>query len=108
MTVRMILPDNEMPQYGGSREADVHPDEVANYTNGGWVPVAGAAASSQSGNAVKSGKLPDNFPGVISLRDAGLTTYESLASKSLENLTAIKGIGNATGSAILAALAERT
>ncbi len=35
--VKMIRPVQEAK--GGPTEADVHPDEVQNYTLGGWVPV---------------------------------------------------------------------
>ena len=63
--------------------------------------------SAEAGTTVTNTPLPDDFPGVISLREAGLVTYESLADKTLENLTAIKGIGNSTGQQILAALAAK-
>lgn len=49
--------------------------------------------------------LPDDFPGVDKLREAGITTYATVA-EHLDALTDIKGIGDATAEKIRAALAE--
>lgn len=47
--------------------------------------------------------LPDDFPGRAALVLAGRTTFESLAGLVVENLTAIKSIGESTAQAIIAA-----
>lgn len=54
----------------------------------------------------KSGPLPDDFPGVTNLRDAGITTYAKVrAVADKDELTTIPGIGQATADKIKAALA---
>ena len=48
--------------------------------------------------------LPADFPGLRALHEAGIQTYEQV--RAIEDLTSIKGIGNATADAILAHLEE--
>jgi predicted 3-demethylubiquinone-9 3-methyltransferase (glyoxalase superfamily) len=42
---------------GGPTEADVHPDEVQNFTLGGWVPAAVPAASKTTLNVAQTVEL---------------------------------------------------
>lgn len=66
----------------------------------------GATSGSGSGSGADTGKrgpLPDDFPGVTALRDAGITTYAKL--RAYGDVTDIPGIGAATEAKIQAALA---
>lgn len=51
----------------------------------------------------KTGALPDDFPGVSALRDAGITSYGKL--RMYGDVTEVPGIGAATEAKIKAALA---
>lgn len=48
--------------------------------------------------------LPAHFPGLISLKEAGITKLSELDGQTEEELTEIKGIGEATAKQILAKL----
>lgn len=61
------------------------------------------AAEAPKTNGSKSGPLPDDFPGVTALRDAGIKTYAQL--RAAGDVTQIPGIGDATAAKIKAALA---
>lgn len=50
------------------------------------------------------GALPEDFPGRSALEAAGVDTYGKLRRRSLETLTEIEGIGEATASKIREAL----
>jgi hypothetical protein len=52
MTIRM---KRDRGQYPAPHEADVHPDEVANYRIGGWIP---ADPLDHDGDGGKGGSLP--------------------------------------------------
>lgn len=52
----------------------------------------------------KSGRLPDGFPGLAALEEAGITTYAGV--RKAGDLTEIAGIGEATAEAIKAAMEE--
>lgn len=58
-------------------------------------PSGGAAAP-------KSGALPDDFPGVVYLLEAGIATYAQ--ARKVEDFTTIPGIGESTAEKIKAAL----
>lgn len=50
--------------------------------------------------------IPADFPGALSLAQAGITDLSQLDGKTEAELTAIKGIGAATAKAILEAFAK--
>lgn len=58
--------------------------------------------------AVSGHPIPSDFPGALSLAAAGITDLSQLDGKAEADLTAIKGIGNATAKAILEAHAKLT
>jgi hypothetical protein len=59
--------------------------------------------------APTKGKLPDDFPGVSALRDAGITTYTKVRKASTAGeLTDLPGIGAVTAAKISDALAADT
>lgn len=63
---------------------------------------AGAAATPAAPDADPT-PLPEDFPARQALEAAGRATVESLAGLTVENLTAVKGVGEATAKQILAA-----
>jgi hypothetical protein len=52
-----------------------------------------------------SDDLPEDFPGLAALTDAGLSTYAAV--RGVEDLTTIPGIGKVTAEKIAAALEEK-
>jgi hypothetical protein len=51
-----------------------------------------------------SSVIPIDFPGALSLKEAGITELSQLGGKTEDDLTAIKGIGKATAKQIIARL----
>lgn len=66
-------------------------------------PEAAPATPAAPADTSKKGPLPDDFPGVTALRDAGITTYAKL--RDYGDVTDVPGIGAATEAKIKAALA---
>jgi len=58
------------------------------------------------GDEAPSGPLPDNFPKVSLLREAGYITYRDLAGATSDELAAIRGIGEASLEDIAEAYAD--
>lgn len=52
------------------------------------------------------GMIPDDFPGALSLREAGYLSLAQLDGKTAEELVKLKGIGPATAKAIVDAYAK--
>lgn len=48
--------------------------------------------------------LPDGFPGLVALNEAGFTTLESLSGKTFDQIRRIRGVGAETARQIIAAL----
>src|SRR5262245_33974056 len=60
------------------------------------------AGAEAEGEEVKKGRLPDDFPGIAALHEAGINTYTQLSK--VADLTEIPGIGPATAEKIQAEL----
>lgn len=95
MATQFVQMTRDSEQYPPPYSADVHPDEVANFARGGWVPAPQPA----------NDDIPADFPGAVSLKESGITQLSQLAGKSDADLLAIKGIKAATAKAILNRLA---
>lgn len=65
----------------------------------------GAPFRKQIGQTISTTPLPEDFPGRAELLAADIDTREALDGATIEQLTGIKGIGQATARKILDALA---
>lgn len=79
-------------------EVDVSAFEKAGYKKGPLPPDLVPAKTLR-------GKLPEDFPGLVALTEADVTTYAKVR-KRLGDLTAISGIGEATAEKIRTAMSE--
>lgn len=92
-------------RYRGVRRAAGDVVEVDDTTAERWQENGLATAQAAGGKAQgKGGKLPEGFPGLAALNEAGIATRKDLAK--VEDLTSIPGVGEATAAEIKAALSD--
>lgn len=91
--------------YTQGDDVDLPEDEAKRLIELGAVVVAG----SEDAGVAKEAKdtLPADFPGREALSKAGIESYGALATLDKDELIALEGIGEATATKILQALAAR-
>lgn len=103
-TLRVFWRGKFKGEYVQINEADFNPELHRKAANGPWPE----DVQKQTANGEDAPlPIPGNFPGAKPLADAGITIFPQLAGKTLEELTAITGIGQATAKAIIAELAKQ-